>query len=159
MQSKQAIVSSFSSFFFLDVLVVDVVALVNWSKLKSILQFAVYQANDSFRQFPVGLSLHLHFETVQFSNSRWNIIVKILKRETMKSFWKDNKASIAQARKKVLEILLFKTKSCTQGIGRGRDVKRGNVKSLLVWICKSACHGASLLRMGLLYVDLISRSI
>lgn len=64
MQSEQAIVSSFSSFFFLYFLVVDIVAIVNWKKLKSILQFAIYQANDSFRQFPTGFSLDLHFRDI-----------------------------------------------------------------------------------------------
>ena len=72
---------------------------------------------------------------------------------------KKTRQPLHKQEKKVLEILLFKTKSGTQGIGRGRDVKRRNVYSLLVWIWKSACHRASLLRMGLLYVDLISCSI
>lgn len=52
----------FLSLFFLFVVVVA----ANWKKLKPILRCTVYQANDSLRQIPVGLTLHFGDILVQW---------------------------------------------------------------------------------------------
>lgn len=84
---------------------------------------------DSFYIYILG--------TFQFSDSRWNIIVKNFRKidNEMHSRKITRWPLHRQEKKKELEIL-FRTKTCTQGTGRCGDVKRGNVNPLLVWILK-----------------------
>ena len=53
-----------------------------------------------------------------------------------------------QGKKKKLEILLFRTKTCSRETGRWGNVKRWSVNSLLVWILKHCLSLSSLIENG-----------
>jgi hypothetical protein len=81
--------------------------------------------------------------TFQFSDSRWNIIVKIFKRETVKLVlgrWQH--CSGIGKKKKKLEKFFFGTKTNTQGIEGWGNVKRILTLSWLV-LWSSTCQGAN----------------